>query len=295
MTYRQPQRSTRSVGFILVVLLTLAASQDLALAAPQLQQTRTIRTTPFVNRDVSMRDNEGSAYVPRNKSLWLADDNGRAVYEVNFATGALKRVIGRAQFEAAKLVGGGLPRAGVDRTRDFESIAYDRAHDALYVFSCCGPPLLPTVFRLKRNPQGVFHVESYRRLPLTARISAAAWNPASGKVFVGHGRDLRSYDYGKNVLGGIFRVPSLIEITGMGFSPDGSNLFVTTANEQLRRVRWATKTLVGGWTFDLTTFGIGDSRAVELIGRGRFYVVDGNDARPKTDPLRYAVHVLRVI
>jgi len=282
------------VGFFLVVLLTLVASHDLALAAPQLQQTRTIRTTPFVNRNVSMRDNEGSAYVPRNKSLWLADDNGRSVYEVNYVTGALKRVIGRTQFEAAKLVGGGLPRAGADRTRDFESIAYDRADDALYVFSCCGPPVLPTVFRLKRNAKGVFQVASYRRLPLTAKIAAAAWNPASGKIFVGNGKDMRSYDYGKNILGRIFRVPNLTDITGMGFSPDGTNLFVTTSAEQLRRVRWATKRLVAGWTFNLTPFGIGDSRAVELID-GRLYVVDGDDARPETDPLRYAVHVFRVI
>jgi hypothetical protein len=292
-TCRQPQGSTRAAGVVLVVLFTLVASHELALAA-QLQQTRTIRTTPFANKNVSMRDNEGSAYVPRNQSLWLADDNGRAVYEVNALTGALKRVIGRTQFERARLVGGRLPMAGVDRTRDFESMAYDRAHDALYVFSCCGPPVLPTVFRLKRNPKGVFHVESYRRLPSTAKISAAAWNPAGGKLFVGHGRDIRSYDYGKNVLGKIFRVPGLIEILGMGFSPNGSNLFVTTANEQLRRVRWATKTLVGGWTFDLTPFGIGDSRAVELIGK-RFFVIDGNDARPNGDPLRFAVHVLRVI
>lgn len=278
------------MGFFLVVLLTLAASHNLALAAPQLQQTRTIRTTPFANRNISMGDNEGSAFVPRNKSLWLADDNGRSVYEVNHLTGALKRVIGRTQFERARLVGGRLPRAGVDRTRDFESMAYDRVHDALYVFSCCGPPVLPTVFRLKRNAKGAFQVESYRRLPLTARISAAAWNPASGKILVGHGRDLRSYDYGKNNLGKIFHVPSLQGISGMGFSPDGTNLFVTTNAEQLHRVRWATKRLVGGWTFDLTTFGIGDSRAVELIGK-RFYVVDGDDARPETDPLRFAVHV----
>ena len=293
MTPRQPQRSTRSACFFIVVLLTLLVSHDLALAPPRLQRTRTILTTPFVNRNVSVRDNEGSAYVPRNRSLWLADDNGRAVYEVNHATGALKRVIGRGQFKAARRAGGG-PSAGIDRTRDFEAIAYDRAHDSLYVFSsCCVPSALPTVFRLKRNPRGVFQVASYRRLPSTLSVAGAAWNPANGRIFIGHRQDLRTYNYGTNSLGRIFRVPSLTDITGMGFSPNGATLFVTTGAETLQRVRWATKRLVSGWTFDLETFGIGDGRAVELIGE-RFYVTNGDDTLPMDDPLRYAVHVFRV-
>jgi hypothetical protein len=292
LTPRQPHKSRRPVSLFLVVVLTILVSQDLALSTPQLRRTRTIRTTPFVNRNVSMRDNEGSAYVPRNKSLWLADDNGRAVFEVNPATGSLKRGIGRRQFESARRLGGG-PRAGVDRTRDFESIAYDRAHDALYVFSstCCGPSVLPAAFRLKRNAQGVFRVVSYQPLPNTTKITAAAWNAANGKLYVGFGRDLRAYNYTRNSLGRAFRVPNLTDITGMGFSPDGRYLFVTTGAEQLSRVRWATKRLVAGWTFGLVAFGIHDSRAVEVIG-GRFYVVDGDDARSKADPLRYAVYVL---
>lgn len=240
-----------------------------------------------------MRDNEGSAYVPRNKSLWLADDNGRAVFEVNPATGALKRGIGRQHFESARRQGGG-PIAGVDRTRDFESIAYDRAHDTLYVFSstCCAPSVLPTAFRLKRNPRGVFRVVSYQPLPDATKITAAAWNAANGRLYVGFGSGLRTYDYARNIIGPAFSVPNLIDIMGMSFSPDGRYLYVTTGAEQLRRVRWATKRLVAGWTFGLTAFGIHDSRAVEVID-SRFYVVDGDDARSKTDPLRYAVHVLR--
>jgi hypothetical protein len=292
LTPRQPQKIRRPVGLTLAVMLTVVMAQDLAFSAPHLQRTRTIRTTPFANRNVSMRDNEGSAYVPRNKSLWLADDNGRAVFEVNPATGSLKRGIGRRQFESARRLGGG-PRAGVDRTRDFESIAYDRAHDTIYVFSstCCGPSVLPTAFRLKRNPRGVFRVASYQPLPNATKINAAAWNAANGKLYVGFGRDMRTYNYTTNSLGRAFRVPNLTDITGMGFSPDGRYLFVTTGAEQVRRVRWATKRLVAGWTFGLTGFGIHDSRAVEVIG-GRLYVTDGDDARSKSDPLRYAVYVL---
>lgn len=281
------------MGLTLVVMLAVVMAQGLALSAPRLQQTRTIRTTPFTNRNVSMRDNEGSAYVPRNKSLWLADDNGRAVFEVNALTGGLKRSIGRKHFESARRPGGG-PMAGVDRTRDFESMAYDRAHDTLFVFSstCCGPSVLPAAFRLRRGVRGVFRVDSYQPLPNATKITAAAWNAANGRLYVGFGSDLRTYDYARNSLGRTFRVPNLTDITGMGFSPDSRYLYVTTGAEQLRRVRWATKRLVGGWTFGLTPFGIHDSRAVEVID-SRFYVVDGDDARSKADPLRYAVHVLR--
>jgi len=281
------------VGLTLVVMLAVVVAQGLALSAPRLQQTRTIRTTPFANRNVSMRDNEGSAYVPRNKSLWLADDNGRAVFEVNPLTGGLKRGIGRQHFESARRPGGG-PMAGVDRTRDFESMAYDRAHDTLFVFSstCCAPSVLPTAFRLKRDARGVFRVDSYQPLPNGTKITAAAWNAANGRLYVGFGSDLRTYDYARNSLGRTFRVPNLTGILGMGFSPDGRYLYVTTGAEQLRRVRWATKRLVAGWTFGLTAFGIHDSRAVEVID-SRFYVVDGDDARSKADPLRYAVHILR--
>jgi len=283
----------RPASLFLVVLLTTMVSHDLALAAPRLVRRRTIRTTPFVNRNVSMKDNEGSAYVPRDRSLWLADDNGRAVYEVNRATGGLKRVIGRRAFESARRLGGGA-RAGTNRTLDFESIAYDRDEDALYVFSgsCCESSVLPTVFRLRRI-KGVFRVRSYQPLPSTASFDAAAWNAANGRIYVGHGSDLRTYNYVANTLGGTFGVPNLSGITGMGFSSDGAQLFVTTSSEKLHRVRWATKRLVAGWTFDLGTFGIHDGRAVETIA-GRLYVVDGDDSRSDADPLKYAVHVFSV-
>jgi hypothetical protein len=280
---------------VLLVLLASAVSLDLAGASsaanPRLGVERRIRTRPFGNRNgVFAKDNEGSAYVPRDQSLWLADDNGRAVYEVNPATGGLKRGIGRKQFEAARRRGGGA-RAGINRTRDFESIAYDRAHDSLYVFSgwCCAPSVKPTVFRLKRNANGVFHVESYQPLSSRANYTAAAWNAANGMIYVGFGRDVRSYNYGTNSVGRGFRVPNLTDIMGMGFSAKG-DLFVTTGTQQLRRVNWRTKRLRPGWTFDLTDFGIHDGRAVELIG-GRVFVSDGDDARSKTDPFKYAVYV----
>jgi hypothetical protein len=259
---------------------------------PALQLDRTIQTTPFTGSSVSMKDHEGSAFVPADNSLWLADDNGKAVYEIDPTTGAWKRTIPRSVFNAAPKVGGG-PVAGPDRTNDFESIAYDASNDRLYVFSgpCCAANILPTAFRLTRDGAGTFQVESHQPLSSGADYTAAAWNPSDGKVYVGKGSDLRSYDYQSNVQGAAFSVPSLSGITGMVFT--ATDLFVTTSGEKLRRVDWATKTLVSGWTFDLTPFGVLDSRAVELIG-DQFFVSDGADSRPAGDPLEYAVFVFDV-
>jgi hypothetical protein len=287
------------VRVLLIVLLAIVGSNGRALAlpstsSPQLQLARTIRTTPFAHTRVSMKDSEGSAYVPRDRSLWLADDNGRRIYEVNPVTGALKRSIGRHRFENARRFGGG-PTAGAWRTVDMESMAYDRAQDALYVFSgsCCASTVKPTVFRLKRNARGKLFVESYQPLAGSANYTAAAWNAANGKIYVGHGRELRTYTYTTNTAGHAFSVPNLTAITGMSFTPDGADLVVTTYYEKLRRVRWSTKKLVSRWTFDLTRFGINDARAVEYLG-GRFYVSDGDDLRSNTDPRKYMVYVFTI-
>lgn len=264
-----------------------------AVAAPQGRLVRLIRTTPFANKAVSMKDAEGSAYVPRDHSLWLADDFGRRIYEVNPSTGALKRVIGQRKLAKARRLGGGA-RAGIDRTRDLESIAYDRARDALYVFSgpCCTSSVKPAAFRLMRTRGGRLRIESFQPLPRSANYTAAAWNAANHMIYVGQGRDLRSYRYPANDEGRVFHIPNLSGITGMSFSPNGASLFVTTSAEELRRVTWPKKRLVAGWVLQLRAFGVGDARAVELID-WRFFVLDGNPARPDTDPRKYAVYVFR--
>ena len=288
--------AARPAYLLLVVLVAVLVGSAMPAFAAQLQLVRTIKTTPFVGSTLVMKDNEGSAYVPRDNSLWLADDNGRAVFEVDPTTGALKRKIGRAVFEAARQLGGG-PLAGTYRTRDFESMAYDEATDSLYVFSgpCCSTSVLPTAFRLKRRGNnGTFKVESYQPLASGATYTAAGWNGGDGKVYVGKGAVLRTYDYVTNTAGAGFRIPLLSGITGMDFSSNGTDLYVATTAETLRRVDWASKTLVSGWTFDLTAFNVRDSRSVELVN-GQFYVADGYDGRPLGDPQRYAVFVFNVL
>src|SRR5215204_4177217 len=277
-----------------VALFTLAVAAILVPAhaafAATLKFDRTIQTSPFVGSSVSMGDNEGSAFVASDNSLWLADDGKKKIYEVDAATGALKRTIARSAFNEAARFGGG-PLAGTERTNDFEAMAYDRANDVLYVFSgkCCTSSILPTAFRLTRQ-SGQFQVESYQPLPTGADYTGAAWNPTDGKIYVGKGRDIRSFDYASGPASASFRV-GVRGITGMDFASDGADLFVTLNSERLVRIDWSTRAPVSGWTFDLTPFGIRDSRAVAKIG-DRFFVSDGYDSRPTGDPLRHAVFVL---
>jgi PKD repeat protein len=294
--------TVRRAGLLLVMLVGLVAWSNLpALAAlpntsnPTLHLDRTIRTTPFAGTSVSMKDGEGSAYVPRNDSLWLAGDNGRSIFEVNPTTGVLKREITRSAFENAPRFGGG-PAAGPNRSADMESMAYNDVNDILYVFSgnCCDSTVLPTVFRLMRDGSGTFQVESYQALASSSDFTASAWNRGDGNVWVGKGRDLRTYNYVTNSTGPIVRVPNLSGIYGLTFSGDGADMFAVTSLKTLVRVKWATKTIVPGWTFNLQPSGVRDSRAVELIA-DHFYVLDGYDGRSSGDPLKYAVFVYSVL
>jgi PKD repeat protein len=272
--------------------LEISATSLPLTSSPTLKLTRTIRTSPFENDPSdSLDDGEGSAYVSRDDSLWLVDDNNEEIVEVDPSTGAVKRVIPHGDFEAAQRYGGS-SLAGPDRDGDLESMAYDQDKDLLYAFSgsCCTNAELPTVFRLKRDQRGVFQVDSYQPLSNSADYTGAAWNPTDGELYVGVGPDIRRYDYPSNDAGSAFQIPHLGGIRGMTFSPDGADLF-TVSNTTLYRADWATKTLVPGWTLDLSPFDIQEARGVELIG-SHFFVVDGYDSREMGDPLRYAVFVL---
>jgi WD40 repeat protein len=284
-------RRVRLVALAITALLVPAQAAFSALPeTATLELNRTIQTSPFSGTSVSMGDHEGSAFIPADNSLWLADDAKKRIYEVDPTTGALKRTIERSVFNNAPQLGGG-PLAGTIRTNDFESMAYDRTNDVLYVFSgpCCNSSILATAFRLTRQ-SGQFQVESYQPLPTGADYTGAAWSPTDGKIYVGKGRQLRSFDYASATEGAPFSVAGVKEITGMDFSPDGTDLFVTVGSERLIRINWSTRTVVSGWTFDLTPFGVRDARAVAEIG-DQFFVSDGVDSRASGDPLKYAVFV----
>ena len=285
----------RVLTLVWVVVLSALFTRSFSAAQtspPHLKLVGVIRTTPFVHTQISMRDGEGSAYVPRDHSLWLADDGTDAIFEVAPTTGRFKRVLEEEAFRSAHRFGGG-PRAGPSRTDDFESMAYDEADDALYVFSgkCCTGTIRPTVFRLTRR-HGVLQVDSWQPLGPTSDFTAAGWNSADRSLYVAAESDLRTYDYASNALGQPFQIADLSGIFGLSFSRDGSEMHAVTHHEMLHTVDWQSQTINPEWSFDLTPFGVRDSRAVERIG-GRFFVLDGA-TRNGNDRLEYAVFKLDV-
>jgi hypothetical protein len=89
------------------------------------------------------------------------------------------------------------------------------------------------------------------------------------------------------VVGQPFQIPGLTRILGLTFSEDGSEMYAVTSGDVLYAVDWQSRTIIPGWSFDLTPFGVRDSRAVERIG-GRFFVLDGASRRGD-DRLEFAV------
>lgn len=261
-------------------------------ATPVPTLVKSLRTTPFAGGSgVAMHDHEGLAHVARDNALFLLDDDGRSIYEVDATSGQLRRRIRGFDLKQTPRLGGGVV-AGPTRIDDLQGIAYDSNRDQLYVFSglCCGQTELePTVFRLTRQG-GRLELESYQALPPTQQVAAAAWNPADGSLYMGADSSIWSYDYASNTVGPVISVPGLNGIYGMDFTPDGADLFVARPPSNVTRVNWASKSIVPGWSLDLGPAGLLDARSVDVVD-DRLWVSDGFDLRAADDPLRYAVFI----
>ena len=270
---------------------------------PALSLNRSYTTAPFAGTATTASGQEGSAYVPTGNALWLVD--ATRAYEVDATTDALRRVIPTADFTNALPVGGVGAPAGPSRSDSFAAVAYDPTSDALYVFSrncCTALGLDPTVFRLLRDGGGAFQVESYQALPAGTDPKGAGFRAGFGLYF-GKGAKIKTYDYATNALGADITIPGIdAAIGGMTFSPDGNDLYVTTfvaavsptpASIKLVRINTANWSGVPNWNLDLTSFGVLDPRAVELVG-DQIYISDGG-SRPVGDPLRRAVFVFDVL
>src|SRR6185312_4291890 len=99
-----------------------------------------------------------------------------------------------------------------------------------------------TAFRLRRR-LGRFRVRSYQPLPRGADYTAAAWSPTDGKLYVGKGKEMRSFNYATGTASAPFGVAGVRGILGMDFGPAGAYLLVTVNSERLIRIDWATRTV----------------------------------------------------
>ena len=290
----------RSRNLVLLALLVVVSASVLggagpasALlpATPSLSLERVVRTTPFAGGG-ELDDVEGIAYVERDDAVWLADDNGNALYEVDASSGELLRTVRASDFDGVPSAAGG-NAATLPRYDDLESLAYDSVRDRLYVFSgsCCTSSILPTAFVMTRV-DGELELESYQALTSGTDFTAAGWNPADRRLYVGAGTQLRTYDYATNTRGTAITLTGLAGILGVDFTDDGKDLFVAHSKTLVSRVSWATRSPMSGWDLDLSRFGVRDARGVEVIDE-ELWVPDGA-TRPSSDPNDRAVFVFDV-
>lgn len=280
-----------SAALALVGIVTTGSAGALVdTTTPQLTLNRLIRTSPFTGSSTSVRDNEGSAYVASDDALWMADDNGDAIYEVDRTTGALRRKISQTTFVNAQRLGVG-GSAGSSRTEDLEALAYDANADVLYAFSG-STSAVPTVFRLTRDANQRLQVESWQ--PLPSEWTGAGWRPADGLLYLANSSTFRTLDYPTLTFGPTFSVSGLSKVMGIDFDETSGDMLAVNSSERLYRVGMSTRTIRTGWNgISLTGFGIADSRAVEVIGE-QLFVTDGLDTRSSSDPMNHAVFVLDV-
>ena len=152
-----------------------------ATNAPVVQLLRVVPTSPFAGGRRSLLDNEGSAFVRRDRSLWIVDDDGELLIEMNVRTGKVKRTFDRDELAAVHREKRGKKhgkKAGKHRINDLEAVAYDRRKDQLFVFSgvCCSPSEKPTAFRLKRK-RGKLRLDSYLPPPQGQRLHGRRVEP----------------------------------------------------------------------------------------------------------------------
>ncbi|MGZ4676692.1 MAG: PKD domain-containing protein [Acidimicrobiia bacterium] len=263
-------------------------------AVPALAFDHTITSHPFAGAPGNAIDIEGLGYVPSDSSMWVADDNGDRVWEINPSTGAYKSQLrggkNGTDFLNATQVGTGLTCAQaldggivgdtganecLSRTDDFESVVYDPTGDVLYVTSgnCCtaglpaGYPYHPTVWELERVA-GHFTPTHWQALPDGQDPTAGGWRPGTG-IYFGKSNKIHTYDFATNTLGSD-KTLALTDIVGITFT-DASTAFVTTATPNTASGRTtatsdstihrfdisgSTWTETPGWTFPLKNIGV---------------------------------------
>lgn len=314
----------RKAWIVVGALISLSAVQvrpDVAAAgmpiysSPVLSQVRVIRTNPFAGSTAThvVGDAEGLARDPVRNTLWLSDDgylnpslHGQ-LHEIDLVTGERRTLINTAQFAATPSFMPGGPVAGTSRIGDNEAVAYDKLTDTLYVFSgsCCSvSPHTPTIFRLKRPaPGAAFAPESYQPLEGHFPNDFSGADILNGVIWTAY-RDnalsmnqLYTYDYATNVLSApLHNLPGVGGwVSGLGFSEDGHDLWLTTTGNDLHRFSVPGFTQVPNYVWhDLRAVSaIRDGRAVEVIG-DQLYIADGDDNHSTTSKSAHAIYVFEV-
>ena len=211
---------------------------------------------------------------------------------VNRTTGALRRKVAQSAFINAPRFGVG-GAAGQARTEDLEALAYDANADVIYAFSG-STSATPTAFRLARDANDQFQVQSWQ--PLPSEWTGAGWRAADGLTYVAKDSTIRTYNFATNSFGpAVLHLRALQDLRRRLRRRDRRSPG-RQQQQRLYRASMTTRTILPGWNgISLTSFGLLDTRAVEVVGE-QLLVTDGADSsvRPHTDPMSHAVFVLDV-
>ena len=190
-----------------------------------------------------VRDNEDLAYVPSDDSLWMADDNGNAVYEINRTTGALKRTISQSTFSNSHQFGGSALADESSATRT------SRRSRTTGTPTCSTSS--PAARRRRRPCTGScatashnFQIDSWQ--PLPTEWTGAGWRLADGKLYVADASSIRTYDYVSNTFGTAFSVSGLKTIYDVAFDPATGDMLAVSKAEKLVRVNMTTHAFTAG-------------------------------------------------
>ena len=262
---------------------------------PDLELARTIVTNPFPGTTMKPSDAEGLAYVPSDNSIWLADDNGHRLFEIDATSGALKRTLTQSTLAAAPQYPSG-PAAGTNTASDWEAMTYDPVHDILYAFAgkCCSSGIRAAAFRFLRV-NGVFQVDTFQ--PFSSPLNDfSGVGEINGEIWGALGKVLYKYDYVTNTFSNSFTVPGVSgSIYGISDSPGGAqDVWFTGSSSTLYRFNWVTRTMYPNHTFAMTPRGVRDARAVDVLN-DQLIICDGYDSYSSSSPDRYAIKFFNVI
>ena len=199
--------------------------------------------------DSNLDDIEALTYIPSDNALWVADDDNRQIYKIDLNTQTTRRVI--SNFDSVK------------RGSDIKAIAYDNLTDTLYAFGRSGR----SVFRLKRDSNGIFTIIDYKNIGIAVYAAVVI----NGKLYISYSGVVQEYNYAQNrLLGKLFT--SKQDIYDMAY---GNNiLWLVTGDNRLNKVDITTKTIIK--RYSMLDRGIKDARGVAVAG-DKIYIADGAD------------------
>lgn len=238
-------------------------------------------------RDYPHSDATSLAWVPRDDVFWTTDDNKNRLCALDRHTGACLNVVSREDLltafpDAADCDDGdGEPATSCSYTSEFETVAFAREEDLLYVINTVNDPASPTivdrpaVFRMRPGAcRGCVEYDSWKPLPDGYTYRAAV--EIDGQMYVSNGANLHAYDFDSNT---VTAEPAFEGIPGIvtGLSSQGQVLYALTSSRNLVAVDWDDDVIES--THDLSPVGILTAAGLSVV-RDSVYVLEGEPLNP---------------